>query len=450
MWKRLVPGLGVAASLVLAAGCASSALPPGASSSAPVRQPGASSAPATSSAVPASANPGGLPQLKLRPASGPVGTQVTISGQLNPGQVRADEPYFRQPAYFNLITDVWADCAKAPHAYPYDCSAGPASLAGCELIVDLIHPLINLDTATGRVSGSLTVGGEGTCFQDRPTGHPQATLPGRYVLAIGAHATSWALFTVTGSPVPTPASTAPVEVHVASCPVPAGDYAGTPYSPRPAPGMLSIPSSLALPGTAQIFGTEFLPGPASYLLGPKSATCQGYLASADGGEIMTAASVSDRSESVTMIVRPGGAGPSTDLACPYIPAVLAADQVFRQNLGHVFCTHPSADVIRQIPTHTASLYAAAVLVPGRVKDPNIQGSGDGPGPTVALYTAEAGQGAANGQMVACTLAPGQADICAASLKFFLATQAQISTRISAAHLSTMEDALSSFLAGQNV
>ena len=450
MWKRLVPGLGVAASLVLAAGCASSALPAGASSSVPVRQPGASSAATTSSAGSTSANPAGLPQLKLRPASGPVGTHVTISGQLNPGQVRADEPYFRQPAYFNLITDVWADCAKAPHAYPYDCSAGPASLAGCELIVDLILPLINLDTATGRVSGSLTVGGEGTCFQDRPTGHPQATLPGRYVLAIGAHATSWALFTVTGSPVPTPASTAPVEVHVASCPVPAGDYAGTPYSPRPAPGMLSLPSSLALPRTAQIFGTEFLPGPASYLLGPKSATCQGYLASADGGEIMTATSVSDRSESVTMIIRPGGAGPSTDLACPYIPAVLAADKVFRQNLGHVFCTHPSADVIRQIPTHTAGLYAAAVFVPARVKDPNIQGSGDGPGPAVALYTAEVGQGAANGQMVACTLAPGQADICAASLKFFLATQAQISTRINAANLSTMQDALSSFLAEHNI
>ena len=71
---------------------------------------------------------GGLPQLKLRPASGPVGTYVTISGQLNPGQVRANEPYFRHPAYFNLITDVWADCAKAPHAYPYDCSAGPRAL----------------------------------------------------------------------------------------------------------------------------------------------------------------------------------------------------------------------------------------------------------------------------------------------------------------------------------
>ena len=431
MWKRLVTGLGVAASLVLAAGCASSVT--------------------TSSAVSTSPSAGRLPQLKLRPASGPAGTHVTISGQLNPGQARANEPYFRHPAYFALITDVRAGCAKAPHAaYLYDCSAGPASLAGCELIVGLMHPLITVDPATGRVSGSFTVGGEGTCFQGRPTAHPQATLPGRYVLAIGAHATSWALFKVTGAPVPTPASTAPAEVHVAACPVPAGDYAGTPYSPRPAPGMLSLRSSLTLPGNAQIFGTEFLPGLTSYLLGPKSATCQGYLASADGGEIMTATSVPDRSESVTMIVRPGGVGPSTDLACPYIPAVLAVDKVFRQNLGRVFCHHPSADVIRQIRTHTASLYTAAVLVPARVKDPNIQGSGDGPGPTVALYTAEVGQSAANGQMVACTLAPGQVAICAASLKFFLATQAQISTRISAAKLSRMEDALSSFLAGPNI
>jgi hypothetical protein len=53
-------------------------------------------------------------------------------------------------------------------------------------------------------------------------------------------------------------------------------------------------------------------------------------------------------------------------------------------------------------------------------------------------------------MVACALAPGPADICAASLKFFLATQAQVSTRISAANLNGMENALSSFLAERNI
>jgi hypothetical protein len=252
------------------------------------------------------------------------------------------------------------------------------------------------------------------------------------------------------SSVPRAASTAPVEVHVASCPVPVGDYAGTPYSTRPAPATLRLPASLAPPGDAQIYGTTFLPGSTSYLLGPTSATCQAGLASADGGESMTAASVPDGSESVTMIIRPGGAGPSTDLACPYIPAVRAADEALRRNFGHVFCNHPSADVIRQIPTDTVRLYAAAVLVPARVKDLNIRGSGDGTDPTVALYTAWAGQDAASGQMAACTLAPGQADICAANLKFFLATQSQVGTKISAANLGRMEDALSSFLAGQNV
>jgi hypothetical protein len=448
MWKRLVTGLGAAASLVLAAACASSALPAGASSSAPAPRSGISSSASTPSARSASNGSGELPQLTLRPASGPVGTYVTISGQLNPEQVRANEPYFQHPAYFNLITDVWADCAKAPHAYPYDCSAGPASLAGCELIVGVIHPLISLDTATGRVSGSFTVGGEGTCFQDRPTEHPQATLPGRYDVAIGCHACSFALFRVTGSPAPTSTSTAPVEVHVASCPVPAGDYTGTPYSPRPAPATVSLPASLAIPGNSQVFGTTFLPGDTSYLLGPKSATCQGALARADGGESMAATSVSHHSESVTMVIRPGGAGPSTDLACPYIPAVRAADEAFRQ--GDAICTHPSADVIRQIPTNTASLYAAAVLVPAQVKDPNIHGSGGGTDPTVALYTAWAGPDAAAGQMIACTLASAQQDICAASMKFFLATQSQISTRMSAANLTKMEQALSAFLAEQDI
>jgi hypothetical protein len=40
-------------------------------------------------------------------------------------------------------------------------------------------------------------------------------------------------------------------------------------------------------------------------------------------------------------------------------------------------------------------------------------------------------------------------ICAASLRLFLATQAQISTRVGAANLTLMQDALSSFLAGDH-
>ena len=230
--------------------------------------------------------------------------------------------------------------------------------------------------------------------------------------------------------------------HVSNCPVPAGDYAGTPYAPRAAPATLSLPASVPLPGNARIFGTTFLPGSTSYLLGPGNATCQAALASADGGESMTA------TPGVTMIIRPGGIGPSTDLACPYIPAVRAADEAFRQ--GQVFCSHPAGEVIAQIPTHTTGLYAAVVLVPATVKDPDIRGSGDGGAPAVALFTAQAGSDFANGQLIACTLPPAQGAVCAASLRFFLVTQAQIGTRISTASLTQIQDALSSFLTAHHV
>ena len=254
-------------------------------------------------------------------------------------------------------------------------------------------------------------------------------------------ATSATVLPASATAAATPA-TSGTPVHVTNCPVPAGDYAGTPYAPRAAPATLSLPASVPLPGTAQIFGTTFLPGSTSYLLGPGNATCQASLASADGGESMTA------SPGVMMIIRPGGIGPSTDLACPYIPAVRTADEAFRQ--GQAFCSHPPGDVIAQIPTRTASLYAAVVLVPATVKDPDIRGSGDGADPAVALYTAQAGSGFANGQTIACTLAPAQGGICATSLRFFLATQAQISTRISAANLSQMQDALFSFLTAHHI
>jgi hypothetical protein len=241
---------------------------------------------------------------------------------------------------------------------------------------------------------------------------------------------------------------APVRVQVASCPVPAREYTGLPISPRPAPATLSLPASLAPPSNARIFGAWFLPGQVSYLLGPRSATCQGALGSADGGEFMAAIPVSGRSASVTMAIRAGGAGPSTDLACPYIPAVRAADEVFRR--GDAFCTHPSADVIRQIPTGTAHLYAAAVFVPAGAKDPEINGPGDSVAPAIALYTAWAGSGGAAGQTIACTLPPAAGNVCAASLKFFLAAQAAIRTQVSAANLARMEAALSSFLAEQGI
>ena len=47
-------------------------------------------------------------------------------------------------------------------------------------------------------------------------------------------------------------------------------------------------------------------------------------------------------------------------------------------------------------------------------------------------------------------APAEDTICAASLRFFLATQAQIGIRITAASLTQMQDALSSFLTAHHI
>lgn len=131
-----------------------------------------------------------------------------------------------------------------------------------------------------------------------------------------------------------------VEIQVTACPVPARDYAGLRYPPEAAPATLSVPASLAPPANAQIFGTWFMPSQVAYLLGPKSATCEAGLAGADGGEGMAATPRSDRSAIVTVLFHAGGLGPSTDLACPYIPAVRAADVALRQ--GYTF-----ARILRQ-------------------------------------------------------------------------------------------------------
>jgi len=289
----------------------------------------------------------------------------------------------------------------------------------------------------GCASGSRPVPGSSSPTQPPAAATATAAAPAPAATsatalpAAATPATSGATPATSGTPAP-----------VTNCPVPAGDYAGTPYAPRAAPATLSLPASVPLPGNARIFGTTFLPGSTSYLLGPANATCQAALASADGGESMTA------TPGVTMIIRPGGIGPSTDLACPYIPAVRAADEAFRQ--GQAFCSHPAGEVIAQIPTRTAGLYAAVVLVPATVKDPDIRGSGEGADPAVALFTAQAGSDFANGQLIACTLPPAQGAVCAASLRFFLATQAQIRTRISAASLTQMQAALSSFLTAHHV
>jgi hypothetical protein len=259
----------------------------------------------------------------------------------------------------------------------------------------------------------------------------------------------------TSQPPPTATSTpSTVTAPVASCPIPVADFAGTPYSPESALSSLTVPVSLKLPPGAQIFGAKFPEATAgSYLIGPKSAICRGEFLSADFGMLMSVGAA-NLSDSVRMVLRAGGAGASTDLACPYIRAVRTADESFRKDVPNSsICSRPAGDVVQQIPTLTADLYAAVVRVPATVNDPNwpiqLRGSTSvqAKNPTLALYTAQVFGNQADAQVIACTLPMTQQDICIASLKLFLAKDSEIASRIDAAQLEKMENAISVFVAG---
>ena len=263
----------------------------------------------------------------------------------------------------------------------------------------------------------------------------------------------------TSSSSPPTSAPSSVQVTVGPCPVPASDYAGTQYSPHAPPPTLTLTSALVPPKGATLFGSVFpLDTSASYMIGPSTASCQGSFASGDGGMVMTAAERSNASQGVTMVLRPGGAGPSTDLACPYIPAVEAADQSFQG--GNAQCGHPSGDVVQQIATGTTNVYAAAVWVPADVMDSNFTWACTGGcdpfsdmtgrgSPTLALFTAQVlPPMSASGMMIACTLPSTERNICSASLRFFLANESGISKEVSSDNLSQMVNAVAAFVSGR--
>lgn len=110
-----------------------------------------------------------IPTFDLAPTSGPVGTPVHFTGQVDPSQIDA----FQNPSYFTLTRDI----------------------EGCELVVTLQNKAITVD-ASGAVSGSFVVGGTGQCFQ---TDSSRPVVDGTYNLAISCHACSVGSFTVTGT-----------------------------------------------------------------------------------------------------------------------------------------------------------------------------------------------------------------------------------------------------------
>ena len=292
-----------------------------------------------------------------------------------------------------------------------------------------------------------------------------ALLVGSIALTVGASAcsgdsspnsvstTSNSVSSSTVSPtseVPTTTTAAPVQVHVVNCPIPPSNYGRTPIPPRSPPSTLSVAPSLVPPEGASLYGTEIPGGGVAYLIGPTSAQCEGRYFSADGGLTIATISTRSRSQRITMTLRAGGAGPSTDLACPYIPAVLAADRALRgSDFSSSSCSHPSADLVQQIDTGIPGLYAAAVWVPGTVKDPSLAASGDGTDPTVAFYIAWAQADAANGEAIACTLPPAQRNICTTSLEYFASTVTDVgTTQVTNDAHQRMQMALSTFLSGR--
>lgn len=213
---------------------------------------------------------------------------------------------------------------------------------------------------------------------------------------------------------------------VTSCPVPPGMGAPAgsqgPAAP-PVPASTEIPPSITLPPGTTIFGTG-LPGSSAvaYSLAPSGFTCSA-IAGADGSFAISLGAPGSSNPSLTYDFSPGGAGLALDLTCPYIPAIRAADAVFRG--GQPNCADPGADEITQVPTRAADLWAATVRVPPDVTDPNLPGSGNGRDQTLAVFLASLHSHPdpaivqSGGQVADCALPAIEQAICVAGLQYFV-------------------------------
>ena len=254
----------------------------------------------------------------------------------------------------------------------------------------------------------------------------------------------WSLDLTIGLPAATPSSGH--SEAVVACPFSRSQLAefrtlGSPV-PGPAPATTIVP--IALPTVSAIYGTGFPGGMSLYTLGPAHYVCLPAYSYADGGSAQKVAPSPGSALGVTSIFSPGGVGPATDWACPYIPAVRTVDIAFRGSFAT--CSHPATDDMTQIPTGVSNNYLAAVEVPAAAPDPNLYGSGHG-AVTFALYSAQvfpAGQ-SAGGQSVSCILPPRDKSMCAASLEFFLATQSFVGRTLDPSELKRAEDAIATFV-----
>jgi hypothetical protein len=222
-------------------------------------------------------------------------------------------------------------------------------------------------------------------------------------------------------------------VTTTPCPIPAAELGSLAASLPPTPATVAVPPGVSVPATAQIFVTANPGHGVLTTLGPRGFDCKATL----GGDGTLGVSLTDPTNPTNAIdlafdVSPGGALP---LACPYIPAAQVA---FARNGGLSYdpklCDRPAQDRLAQLPTGSGSQLAAAVQVPARVHDPDLDSSTPtvrtgGTNSVLAVVTAQLpqGQAGATAQDVACALPPTEATTCGASLAWFLATS-EVGTR----------------------
>lgn len=125
------------------------------------------------------------PCLVVSPPGGPVGTHVRFHGTIPSDQIsRYDDEWHNHPFYG--LTGEFPASKKFPQ--------------GCELILPAQRLKIALDTGSGVVRGSFTVGPRGTCSQNAGTTSARTTyaaIPGTYSLFVGSLSTYIATFHVT-------------------------------------------------------------------------------------------------------------------------------------------------------------------------------------------------------------------------------------------------------------
>lgn len=210
---------------------------------------------------------------------------------------------------------------------------------------------------------------------------------------------------VTGSPAPRDRAPAEVVADVGRCP----EDSAYPVEEEEIPETVRLSDSRYLPSGTAVVGVWDEPEPL-FFVGPEGSSCF-VTGGATGLRYLEMGSDAGR---VSSLLNAGGVVPATLYGCEYVdPAEAYAVTVYPDR--GTDCARPLGHDVEQVSTGTPDYHAALVHVPAG--DPTL---GPDEGSTVELYLytvlAESEQG--HGRSIACSLP--DADMCVASLTYFLA------------------------------